>query len=161
MAPALLAKPRNDGTTPASIAASEGRDGCLEVIAESAPESVAAPNNKGVTPAFVAAQEGFKKCLEIIARAAPGSLSIKVYGETPAYVAIRQGNTECLRIIARHNLSAVEEKCGLRGVPPILELASSLNRSDCLRLLGELQVGRRFRKLCERLRRRIERGGKS
>lgn len=91
-------KARNNGYTPAIVAASNDEAECLQMLI-CAKADVDKANAKGFTPVIVAVDMAHSECLQLLIRAKADVDIAANNGATPALVAIQKNQAECLHIL--------------------------------------------------------------
>merc|ERR1719201_3178261 len=91
-------KAREDGATPAFIAAEEGHAACLRLLLEAGCDKDKACESSE-TPAFIAAHKGHADCLRLLLETGCDKDKACEDGATPACIAAHEGHADCLRLL--------------------------------------------------------------
>ena len=136
-------KAREDGATPAIIAAQEGHADCLRLLLKAGCDKDKADDN-GWTPASIAALNGHADCLRLLLEAGCDKDKANEEGTTPAVIAAQEGHADCLRLLLEAGCD--KDKAKQNDATPAF-MAAKYGHADCLRLL--LEAGCDKDKACE------------
>ena len=128
-------RPHN-GVTPACIAAQNGDDEMLALLAELGA-NFETPRDNGATPAWAAARWGHAHVVRMLAELGANLETPDLDGETPAWAAAAEGHAHVVRMLAE--LGANLETPDTNGDTPAFAAAEN-GHADVVRVMGELGV---------------------